>query len=542
MSNVSGMVKLLRARHPFVRIVTDEEMEAVEVVRSAAAEFGLGVHIWSAVNGVTATDLANESAIAETNNAGAALVYWRRQIASGNPTVCVMLDLADHLHDPLVVRALRELAQHFTRLNAYFERAVPGQEMREGSRGTLVMIDHRSSVPPIVETKATLFEIAPPDEDELREMLRRTVSGFHREKAVEVALSKSAGELIIKNLRGLSRRQARLLIAESIAHDRKLDASDVHDVIAGKRMLMGRGGLLEFVQTPADLSGVGGLDKLKAWLSKREGAFRPEAAAFGLTPPRGLLLLGVQGAGKSLSAKAIAAAWKRPLYRLDPGVLYDRYVGETEKRLRDCLRQAETMAPIVLWIDEIEKAFASAAAQSTDGGLSKRMFGTLLTWMQEHAAPVFLVATANDIEALPPELLRKGRFDEIFFVDLPGPVARRQILQIHLRKRGRDPERFNLDVLVAATEGYSGAEIEQGVISALMHAFAASQAGSGGGGATGPAGGGGASADLSTQMLVDAFAASPPLSRTAREKIAALRQWALGDESLGLAARCVPAE
>jgi SpoVK/Ycf46/Vps4 family AAA+-type ATPase len=226
-------------------------------------------------------------------------------------------------------------------------------------------------------------------------------------------------------------------------------------------------------------------------------------------------MLGVQGAGKSLCAKAIATAWQRPLLRMDVGALYDQYIGQSERRLRDALRQAEMMAPIILWIDEIEKAFASAASRSTDGGLSQRMFGTLLTWMQEHREPVFLVATANDIEALPPELLRKGRFDEIFFVDLPGKPTRRRIFEIHLKKRHRDPARFNLNRLAEASEGYSGAEIEQAVIAALHDAYADK-------------------ADLDTERLVKAVEASPPLSVTMAEHVAALRAWAKG--------RCVPAE
>jgi SpoVK/Ycf46/Vps4 family AAA+-type ATPase len=228
-----------------------------------------------------------------------------------------------------------------------------------------------------------------------------------------------------------------------------------------------------------------------------------------------VLLLGVQGAGKSLSAKAIATAWKRPLLRLDPGALYDRYVGESERRLRESLKQAEAMAPIVLWIDEIEKGFASASHQSNDGGLSQRMFGALLTWMQEHNAPVFLVATANNIDALPPELLRKGRFDEIFFVDLPSAPARRTIFQIHLTKRKRDSNLFDLDRLASASDGYSGAEIEQAIVSAMHGAFASG-------------------AQLNSDHILAALRESPPLSVTMRERIADLRAWADG--------RCVPAD
>jgi len=228
-----------------------------------------------------------------------------------------------------------------------------------------------------------------------------------------------------------------------------------------------------------------------------------------------VLLLGVQGAGKSLASKAIATAWQRPLMRLDPGALFNKYVGETERNLRDALRQAEAMAPVVLWIDEIEKGFASASSTSNDGGVSRRMFGTLLTWMQEHTSPVFLVATANDIEALPPELLRKGRFDDIFFVDLPSPAVREIIFKIHLRKRGYDAKTFDLPSLAAATDGYSGAEIEQAVISAHLIARTSNLT-------------------LTTHNVIDAAKASPPLSVTMDEKIADLREWAKG--------RCVPAD
>jgi SpoVK/Ycf46/Vps4 family AAA+-type ATPase len=226
-------------------------------------------------------------------------------------------------------------------------------------------------------------------------------------------------------------------------------------------------------------------------------------------------MLGVQGAGKSLSAKAVATAWQRPLLRMDVGALYDRYIGESERRLREAFRQAEMMAPIILWIDEIEKAFASAASHSADGGLSKRMFGSLLTWMQEHKAPVFLIATANDIEALPPELLRKGRFDEIFFVDLPDSDARRMIFSIHLARRKQDVSKFDLERLAQSGEGFSGAEIEQAIVSAMHNAFARR-------------------VQLTTELIIDGLQTSPPLSVTMAEKVESLRRWAEG--------RCVPAD
>jgi len=275
------------------------------------------------------------------------------------------------------------------------------------------------------------------------------------------------------------------------------------------------GGMLEYVETPAELNEIGGMRRLKGWLAKRQNATSEKALEFGLTPPRGVLILGVQGAGKSLCAKAIATAWQRPLLRLDTSSLYDRYIGESERRLRMSLKQAEMMAPIVMWIDEIEKAFASAASRSSDGGLSQRMFGTLLTWMQEHQEPVFLVATANDIEALPPELLRKGRFDEIFFVDLPTEEVRRDIFKIHLKKRKQNPDDFNLDLLARTADGFSGSEIEEAVISSLHEAFSRK-------------------VPLTNDLIQESVQNSPPLSVTMREAVENLRSWSKG--------RCVPAD
>jgi len=257
------------------------------------------------------------------------------------------------------------------------------------------------------------------------------------------------------------------------------------------------------------------MKRLKKWLNQRKDAFGSKATEFGLDAPRGVLMLGVQGAGKSLCAKAIATAWHQPLLKMDPGALYASFIGESERNLRDALRQTEMMSPVVLWIDEIEKAFASAASRSADGGLSQRMFGTLLTWLQEHEAPVFVVATANDIGALPPELLRKGRFDEIFFVDLPNHDVRKEIFAIHLKKRKREPEKFDLGALAEASEGYSGSEIEQAVVSGLHEAYSGKSS-------------------LSTDRILSALRNSPPISVTLAESVQYLRAWAEG--------RCVPAD
>jgi SpoVK/Ycf46/Vps4 family AAA+-type ATPase len=345
--------------------------------------------------------------------------------------------------------------------------------------------------------------------------VKSTLRRLNEEGRIEVDLNRRDLRTVIRNLSGLSRRQARQVILDTVLEDRRFDANDMNSILARKRRAIGGDGLLEYIEAPVDLNEIGGLKRLKTWLRQRNNCLSDEAVAFGLPAPRGVLMLGVQGAGKSLSAKAVATAWQRPLLRMDVGALYDRYIGESERRLRDALRQAETMSPVILWIDEIEKGFASAASQSSDGGLSKRMFGSLLTWMQERQAPVFLIATANDIEALPPELLRKGRFDEIFFVDLPALEARHAIFSIHLKKRNREPKQFDVDGLAEASAGYSGAEIEQAIVSGMHDAFAADT-------------------ELTTAHVLNALRGSPPLSVTMAERVAALREWAEG--------RCVPAD
>ena len=489
--------KLYDARHAGVSVQTVDEGEAAAVAEEAARLAGLPVWRWNVLDGLR--EAANpDRPIAESDNPAAGLFWMAYEPqASRERCVQVIADIAGHLDDPRTLRALRVLL-----------------ERNAQSGSTAVLIDHRP-LPEVVRAGVTAFELRFPDGEAVERIVRETLRAVHKHTPIEVDMTHGQFATIIKNLSGLRKRQIEQVVRDVVADDRRFDEADLNHVLARKRSMLGADGALEAVESPASLDEVGGLGGLKAWLAQRARSFEPGAAAYGLRPPRGVLLLGVQGAGKSLCAKAIATAWGRPLLRLDPGRLYDRYVGESERRLRDALAQGEAMAPIVLWVDEIEKGFASAASQSTDGGLSQRMFGALLTWMQDHTAPVFLVATANDIEALPPELLRKGRFDEIFFVDLPGAEAREAIFAIHLRKRGRDPGAFDLDALSAATAGYSGAEIEQAVVAALHAAY--------------DAGG-----EPTTDSVLACAAASPPLSVTMGERIEALRQWA--------ADRCVPAD
>ena len=491
------LAALIKARHPCISIVTREEGLALSLARDAAALLEQPIHVWSIIGGLRAEGLfANTPPIPETEHPAAALYYFAQRL--DQPGVCVTLDLASHLSDARTLRLLRNVLIRFPAVNSQ-----------------LVMIDHRDDLPAVISAEATRFDLSLPDDGDIENTVRDTLRVLRRRGTVKISIKQRTWSTLLRNLRGLTRRQIEQIIADVVVDDQRLDDSDLNAVLAQKRQLIQRGGLLEYIETPVNLAEIGGLRRLKRWLKQREQSTSDEAVALGLTAPRGVLMLGVQGAGKSLCAKAIATAWQRPLLRLDPGALYDRYVGESERRLRDALYQAERMAPIVLWVDEIEKAFASAASRSTDGGLSQRMFGTLLTWMQEHVEPVFLVATANDIEALPPELLRKGRFDEIFFVDLPDKLVRRQIFAIHLSKRGHDPHGFDLQLLAESSAGFSGAEIEQAIIAALHEVLA----------------GGGS---LNTELLLATIKASPPLSVTMAERVDELRAWAQG--------RCVRAD
>jgi hypothetical protein len=486
---------LLRAEHPCVSITTYEEDEALSLVRDAVQELGLDLLIWSVSQGLRDGMIADGPSITGTEHPAAALVAIEQM---PRRVTVAMLDLAEHLKDERTMRCLREAI---------------GAVAKTG--GHIILIDHSTNAPAAVRAVATTFELSLPDGPALEQIVRETLKRRNEVCRLAVEISKRDLQTVVRNLRGLTRRQARQIVLDTVCEDRRFDVSDVNMVLAQKRRQLQGIGLLDFVEAPTSIDEIGGLRRMKFWLEQRREALNDEAKAFGITPPRGVLMLGVQGAGKSLAAKAVATAWQRPLLRMDVGALYDKFIGESERRLRDALHQAEMMAPIILWIDEIEKAFASAASQSSDGGLSKRMFGTLLTWMQEHDAPVFLIATANDIEALPPELLRKGRFDEIFFVDLPDAEARQMIFAIHLKKRGRDPKQFDLAKLAQVSEGHSGAEIEQAIKAALYGAFAHKQ-------------------ELTDQHLIDAINTSPPLSVTMAERIEDLRNWATG--------RCVPAD
>ena len=326
-------------------------------------------------------------------------------------------------------------------------------------------------LPRELETYASYFSLPPPTATEYYDVIASTLAEVRQSQEVMVSLSPDEARELYESVRGLSLGEVRRVVARGLVKDGLLSREDIDDIREAKRRILERTGVLSAVTTNNDLTNVAGLSHFKTWIRTRSRAFRePEAArSFGVLPPRGVLLIGVQGCGKSLAAKAVAGEWKLPIVRLDPANLFSKYVGETEKALRRALATVEAMSPLVLWVDEMEKAFSDS--RDNDGGVSKRLLGSLLSWLQEHRAPVFVVATANDITSMPPELLRKGRFDEIFFVDLPEDEARKDLFRAHLAAHGRV---FDEDAIVALskqTPGFSGAEIEQAVVAALHAAF-----------------------------------------------------------------------
>jgi SpoVK/Ycf46/Vps4 family AAA+-type ATPase len=485
---------LIQAGNPLISVVSHDEEGVTDIVHQAAEQLGLPLFEWTVTSGMVQT-LPNKTTTGmKPGKATLALEYILEN--TGKREIYLLKDLGPHCKDPFLQRQIREV---------YLRRSV-----------SVVLLD-LDPLPEPSRRLAMTVDMPLPGADELIEVIRATFREIRDSSYEEItsAVSKKDVEQMAMTLRGLTKPEAGRVVAAAIHHDNALTPSDLPRLVEYKRNLLKSAGCLEAITINVAVDEIGGLDNLKAWLAKRRGATSARAREYGLDQPRGILLLGVQGCGKSLCAKIVAADWQVPLLRLDPGVLYQKFVGESETRLREALVQAEAMAPVVLWIDEIEKAFASASTSSADGGLSQRMFGTLLSWMQDHRSPIFIVATANDIEALPPELMRKGRFDEVFFVDLPDAAARRRILEIHLHRRGRDPNKFKLDAIAAATDGFSGAELEQLIVAAMYGSFAKET-------------------ELTDEFLLDERKTTKPLSILMRERIVRLRAWAKD--------RCVPAD
>src|SRR5262245_38190580 len=415
---------LVRSGHALIAVETRDEDKAVELIRKFAQSSQRTLFEWSMTSGLKRVLPKIANVGVDPGKPLKALEYILENDGD-KKEIYVFKDLAPHAREPQVTRLLRDI---YARENV-----------------CLILLESES-LPEGVKRLCVPLPLPLPTAEELETVVRETFKKVHEKSVYDVSssLQKRDLEQMAHTLRGLTASEAARVVASVIHDDYRLTPEDIPRLVEAKRNRLSSAGCLEAINVNVHIDEIGGLARLKSWLARRRGGMTPRARQFGIDPPRGLLLLGVQGCGKSLCAKAVAADWNLPLLRMDPGVLYQKFIGESENRLREALAQAEAMAPVILWVDEIEKAFASASSESADGGLSQRMFGTLLTWMQDQRSPIFMVATANNIAALPPELMRKGRFDEVFFVDLPCPQVRQDILAIHLKRRKRDPNQFAL--------------------------------------------------------------------------------------------------
>jgi ATP-dependent 26S proteasome regulatory subunit len=537
---------LINSSTPIVVMETSEEMRAVGMVRNACSELNMAVFEWSIADGLVRSgsrapveapkatqghdpvtiwnqnsrrpqpqsllspgageaerltrammaSLGGEGAAAA---AGAAIYNTREPVqALANmesmtiEAVFILKDFHRHMDDPVVVRRLRDVGQKFS-----------------ANRRTVIITAPELAVPAELTTLVEYFDLPLPDRERLHEIVHETFTRLSKSYTLKLQLDAAGVDAMAANLRGLTEEEAERAISQALVTRYALCTDTVIDVLEAKKQLLRHSGMLEFIEASDNMASVGGLENLKNWLQQRRGAWEDSAREFGLEPPRGVIILGVQGCGKSLCARAVAGEWKLPLVKFDTSAVYDKYIGETEKRIRNVFQVAEGLAPCVLWIDELEKVFAGSGpdSASADAGVSSRLLASFLSWMQDRKAPVFVAATCNNVTVLPPELIRKGRFDELFFVDLPNQGERKQIFAIQLAKRRRNPADFDLEKVASAAKGYSGAEIDAAVQGALYAAYSEKK-------------------DLSTELLIGALGQTVPLSTTRAEEISELREWA----------------
>lgn len=475
---------VIRSHIPLIIAESHEERRVKQLFTQLAVKFARPLFFWSVTEGLVRGDFGDAIPQRVTADPTDLLKHIK---ASDKASIFVLPDFHPYLDDPVHVRLLKEIAHN-----------------HDNTPHTVVFVSHALPTPPELELVCARFELSLPGDMALEELVKEEAMRWAaRNGNRNVRTDRKTLDALIRNLKGLTLADARRLTRGAIQDDGAITECDLPKVMDAKYKLLDRGGVLSFEYDTSKFAEVGGLRKLKDWLELRKNVFLEDVK--GLDSPKGVMLVGVQGGGKSLAAKAVAGMWNVPLLRLDFGTLYNKYIGETEKNLREALKTAEVMSPCVLWIDEIEKAIAVGGGD--DGGVSRRILGTLLTWMAEKQQPVFIVATANDIEQLPPELIRKGRLDEIFFVDLPGADVRQLIFDIHLNKREIPTLAIETMKLAEASEGFTGAEIEQVVVAAL---YASKAQGS----------------HVTTDILLEEIAATRPLSVVMAEQMQALRDWA----------------
>ena len=486
---------LIRARYPILYLITSEELRVQNLVLEVAGRRQKKVFEWSCSTGLVPAGASIQSQKHRNPATRDPLNALDLVIEQVEPALFIFKDFHPFLtrSNFAIIRKLKEIALHL-----------------KHSFKTIILVSPVMEIPTELEKEITVLNYPLPAREDLGELLDKIIADVSQFKQVAIELDEAGRERLLQAALGLTLGEAENVFAKIIVKGERLSGEDVNEVFAEKQQIIRKSGLLEYDATSESFAHVGGLAVLKDWLNKRALAFSSEARAFGLPAPRGILMLGVHGCGKSLCAKAVSNQWQLPLLRFDMGRMFGSLVGSSEENVRRAISVAESVAPAILWVDEIDKAFAGTQASGlTDGGTTARVFGTFLTWLSEKTAPVFVAATANDISQLPPELLRKGRLDEIFFVDLPSREERLEIFRIHLEKRGRDSARFDLEALADASQHFSGAEIEEAINSALYDAFYGRE-------------------ELATAHVLAALAQTVPLAKTMDEQIAALRAWADG--------------
>ena len=482
MSDRLDLELLLQGHAPILQIESQEEKRAIKLLVSIATNSVTSIFQWSATEGLKRLDI--DLGIQRDNKDPQNVLSHIKAV--DRTGIYILLDFEPYLQDPIIARFIKEIAMQF-----------------ESTGSKLILLSHKIKIPNDFKHFVARFQLSLPDEAALIELVAEEIIKWQKESKVKVTSNTKIVQRIVNNLNGLSFKDARRLIRNAIIDDDAITESDLSDVMQAKYRLLNRNDVISFEYDTERFSNVGGMKNLKSWLAKREKVFLGEMKNQTLDRPRGLLLLGVQGCGKSLAAKAIAGIWNVPLLRFDFAALYDKYIGETESNLRSSLETAQVLAPCILWIDEIEKGISGG----NDDGTSTRILGTFLTWLAENKENVFVVATANNINNLPPELIRKGRMDEIFFVDLPDESIRKIIFSIHMNKRNIDTQAIDLNKVAQASKQFSGSEIEQVVVSALYSVHENDR-------------------NINTEDILNEISATRPLAIVMSKQINQLRVWA----------------
>jgi SpoVK/Ycf46/Vps4 family AAA+-type ATPase len=478
---------LIQAQYPLIYLVTFEEERAEQTIAAVAQRLRpqRRLFVWTMTHGIVEHGQPRNVTQHNSTVSPEAAVEW--VMRQREPGIFIFKDLHPFRDSPAVTRCLRDAIASF-----------------RDTQKTILLMSPVQEIPVELEKEVVVLDFQLPTMGELNQVLTQELT-----QSKSATITTETREKLLKAALGLTRDEAEKVYRKARVVAGQLTDDEVDIVLSEKKQLIRRNGILEFMEVDETIDSVGGLEELKHWLTQRSNAFTERAREYGLPQPKGMLILGVPGCGKSLIAKTTSRLWGLPLLRLDLGRVYDgSTVGRSEANLRNALRTAESISPAILFIDEIDKAFSGSTGSSdSDGGTSGRIFGTFLTWMQEKTSPVFVMATANRVERLPSEFLRKGRFDEIFFVDLPNEEERKEIFRIHLQKRRRDISRFDLDQLTKVCEGFSGAEIEQGLISAMYEDFDQVR-------------------EFTQRDIIAAIRATLPLSKTMNEQVTALRDWA----------------